>query len=334
MKAMVIRSFGGPEVFELAEVPVPAIRPGHVLVQVMASSLNPLETKIRSGAAADSAPPFPAILNGDFSGRIVAVGLDCAPWQSGDEVFGCAGGVGQLQGALAEYMLADIRLIARKPGNISHQTAALFPLAAITAWESVMTHAFAAAGDRVLIHGASGGVGHLAAQMLRLQGVATYGTVTSREKGEMAGRFGTDEVIVAPEDALSVYKKRFTDNNGFDAIFDTVGGAHLLESFEAVRVSGTVCTISARTSLDISLMHSKALTLRAVYMLLPLLHNVGRERQGRILAGIASLVETGELRAHQAERAFAFSEVAEAHRYYAAHLVTGKISLVSDFAPA
>ncbi len=331
MKAMVIRQFGGPDVFELAEVPLPAVRPGHVLVQVMASSLNPLEVKIRSGAAASSATPFPAILNGDFSGRIVEVGPDSGHWQIGDEVFGCAGGVGACQGALAEYMLVDARLIARKPDGISHETAALFPLAAITAWEGVREHDFATAGDKVLVHGATGGVGHLAAQLLRLQGVATYGTVTVREKAGIAARYGTDEVIVASEEALAVYRERITGGRGFDAVFDTVGGAHLIESFEAVRLGGTVCTISARATIDISLMHSKALTLRAVYMLLPLLHNIGRERQGRILAGLASLIETGELHVHQADRSFAFSEVADAHRYYESRQAVGKISLVNRF---
>jgi NADPH2:quinone reductase len=331
MKAMIIRSFGGPEVFEPADLPRPETRPGHVLIHVVASSLNPLETKIRSGAAANSAPPFPAILNGDFSGRIVEVGPDSEPWRIGDNVFGCAGGVGSYQGALAEYMLADARLIARKPESISHQTAALFPLAAITAWESVMKDGFAAAGDRVLVHGASGGVGHLAAQLLRLQGVTTYGTVTSREKAEVALNFGSDDVIVSTEENLSDFKARITGDRGFDAVFDTVGGAHLLESFEAVRLRGTVCTISSRTTLELSLMQQKALTLRVVYMLLPLLHSSGREHHGQILTKIARLIDAGALRVHQADRTFAFSEIADAHRYYATRQAIGKISLVNRF---
>ncbi len=329
MKAMVIRSFGGPEVFELAEEPKPVVKPGHVLVEVIASSLNPVETKIRSGAAAAIAPQFPAILNGDFSGRIVEVGPDCEPWRIGDEVFGCAGGVASVQGALAEFMLVDVRLIARKPANITHQTAALYPLAIITAWEGVMENGFVIAGDKVLVHGASGGVGHLATQLLKLQGAITYGTVTSAAKGAMARKYGTDEIIVMPEEPAQ-YTEKFTAGRGFDAVFDTVGGLHLLESFAAARYEAKVCTINARTTLNISEMHSKALSLRAVYMLIPLIHNNERERHGRILTRVAKLIEAEELHVHQADRVFSFSEIAEAHRYFAARRGTGKTALVND----
>ncbi len=329
MKAMVIRSFGGPEVFELADMSVPAVKPGHVLVKVVASSLNPVETKIRSGAAAGISPQFPAILNGDFSGIIVEAGPGCDTWRVGDEVFGCAGGVDQIQGALAEYMLVDCRLIARKPANITHQTAALYPLAVITAWESVMENGFAVAGDKVLVHGATGGVGHLAVQLLKLQGATVYGSVTSAAKAAIAGKYGTDEVIIMPEDP-AVYTERFTGNRGFDAVFDTVGGLHLLESFEATRPEGKICTISARTTLDISKMHSKALTLRVVYMLLPLLNDHGRERHGQILNRVARLIESEKLHVLQADRVFGFSEIADAHRCFAARRGVGKTALVND----
>lgn len=128
MKAMVIRGYGGPEVFEIiADVKQPEVQPGYVLVKVFASSINPIETKIRSGLVPAITPSFPAILNADFSGEIVALGDNVPQWNIGDEVFGCAGGVGPLQGALADYMLVDSHLIAKKPPNIDHATAALFP---------------------------------------------------------------------------------------------------------------------------------------------------------------------------------------------------------------
>jgi len=112
MKAMVIRNYGGPEVFEIADVKQPEVRSGYVLVKVVATSINPIETKIRLGLVPAITPSFPAILNADFSGEIVALGDNVSEWKIGDEVFGCAGGVGPLQGALADYMLVDDNLIS------------------------------------------------------------------------------------------------------------------------------------------------------------------------------------------------------------------------------
>jgi len=331
MHAMVIRKFGGPEVFEPASVPVPDILPGHVLIKVAASSLNPLDVKIRSGSAPALAPSFPAILHEDVAGTVVAVGDGVTQWAIGDAVYGCAGGVRQTQGALAEFMLADARLIARKPEGISLETAALFPLAVITAWEAVMAPGFIRPGNKVLIHGASGGVGHLAAQLARLQGAFVFGTVTSRQKAEIAREYGTDIVIVAGEQPIADTVAQYTGGKGFDAVIDTIGGAHLAESFEAVKPEGSVCTINARTTLDIGPMHQKALTLRVVFMLLPLLNGEGRERHGDILTRVSELIQSGALRVHPADRIFGFDEVAEAHRYYETHQAVGKISLVNPF---
>ena len=196
---MVISGFGGPEVFEWAEVPIPVVTPGHVLIKVAASSLNPIDVKIRSGLVPALTPPFPAILHADVAGHVVEVGEGVSQWQPGDAVFGCAGGVGANQGALAEYMLADARLLARKPEGLSFQTAALYPLATITAWEAVMEPGFILPGSKVLVHGASGGVGHLAAQLAAFQGAFVFGTATSHEKAEIARQFGTDIAIVAGE---------------------------------------------------------------------------------------------------------------------------------------
>ena len=149
MKAMIICEYGGPEVFKIAEVKQPAVKPGYVLVKILASSLNPIETKIRSGLAPAITPAFPAILNADFSGTIVELGHNVSQWNIGDEVFGCAGGVGQLQGALADYMLVDANLLARKPSNIDHATAALFPLVSITAWEAIRGKVHIKVGDKI-----------------------------------------------------------------------------------------------------------------------------------------------------------------------------------------
>ncbi|HSP47439.1 MAG TPA: zinc-dependent alcohol dehydrogenase family protein [Clostridiaceae bacterium] len=331
MKAMVLNRFGGPEVFELAEVPVPEVRPGYVLAKVHASSFNPLEVKIRSGLASRNAPPMPAILGTDFSGEIVKVGEGVTRWKEGDEVFGCAGGVGILQGAFAEYVLADERLIARKPQNIDHETAALYPLVTVTAWEAIMENPYIRKGDKVLVHGASGGVGHIVAQLAKILGAEVHGTVTSKEKGETAKAFGTEHVIVVPEEPVEIYTAQYTYGKGFDAVIDTVGGPNLANSFEAAKLWGTVCTTNARVTLDLSLMHQKALTLRVVFMALPMIRDLERERQGRILEEAAKLIEEGKLKISRDSRQFSFEELGKAHIYYESHSATGKISLVNRF---
>nr|MBA2753685.1 alcohol dehydrogenase catalytic domain-containing protein [Chloroflexia bacterium] len=119
MRAQVIERFGGPDVFTSADLPEPEVTPGHVLIRVAATSVNPVDTKIRSGVLAAISPALPAILHGDVAGTIEAVGTGVSRFAAGDEVYGCAGGVTGLGGALADLMLADARLIAHKPVTLS-----------------------------------------------------------------------------------------------------------------------------------------------------------------------------------------------------------------------
>ena len=134
MKAMTIRDFGGPEAFELSELPKPEVKPGHVLVQVAATSVNTIDMMIRQmGKDLPFAPALPAVLGMDFAGTVVAIGDGVTEYAVGDEVDGCAGGLADLQGALAELMPADARLIAHKPKSLTMREAAALPLIGITA---------------------------------------------------------------------------------------------------------------------------------------------------------------------------------------------------------
>jgi NADPH2:quinone reductase len=333
MKAMIIRKYGGPEVFEVAEVDKPEPLPGHVVLKVVASSINPLETKIRSGLAAAIGPQLPAILNADVSGEIVAVGEAAGQWKVGDQVFGCTGGVGNLQGALAEFMLADANLIAKKPTCIDHYTAALFPLVTITAWEGIMEKSLAKPGEKLLIHGAAGGVGHVAVQLAKQQGAIVYGTVLNQEQADVAKDFGADHVIFSNTESVENYVEKYTDGRGFDAIFDPVGGNNLTNSFKAAKLKGVICTTNARATLDIGPMHAKALTLHALLMTVPMLFNIERERHGRILDHISNLIEQGKLRIKRDKQQFTFEEITKAHEYLEAGKAIGKISLVNSFNP-
>src|SRR5690242_7881549 len=149
MQAAVLENHGGP--FRLASVARPAPQAGQVLVRVMASGVNPLDLKIRGGAAEHARHPLPAILGIDLAGAVVAVGSGVSGFRIGDEVYGMTGGVGGVQGSLAEYAAVDAGLLALKPSHFSMREAASLPLVFITAWEGLVDRARVKAGHTVLV---------------------------------------------------------------------------------------------------------------------------------------------------------------------------------------
>src|SRR6478609_11543792 len=155
MKALVLDSHDAP--FRLAEIPKPTPAEREVLVRIHASGINPLDTKIRKGAAAHARHPVPAILGIDLAGVVEAVGPDVAGFRPGDEVYGMTGGVGGIQGSLAEFAAVDARLLAIKPANLTMREAAALPLVFITAWEGLVDRAAVKSGQTVLVLGGAGG---------------------------------------------------------------------------------------------------------------------------------------------------------------------------------
>lgn len=330
MKAMVINKFGGPEVFELMDIQKPEVKPGYVLVKVIASSLNPYEIKLRSGLLPAIAPPFPAVLNSDFSGIVEKVGENVELLKPGDEVFGFVGGVRGECGALAEYALVDEELLCLKPSNLDFKTAALFPLVSITAYKAIMEKSHIKAGDKVLIHGAAGGVGHIAVQYAKLLNAEVYATVSNEEKAEIAEHLGADHVINYRKTDVEQYVNEYTGGKGFDVIFDTIGTSNLINSFKAVKTEGLVLTTNSRVTLDLTPIHHKAITFKAIYIVLPVLTNTNRNEMGNILNEMKKLIEAGKLTIYRDNNEFKFSEIANAHKYYEAGNTTAKISLIND----
>src|SRR6201997_5948588 len=167
---------GAGQPFRLASVARPRPGPGEVLVRIAASGVNPLDLKIRAGQAAHARHPLPAILGIDLAGIVEAVGPDVAAFREGDEVYGMTGGVGGVQGSLAEYAAVDATLLAPKPDSLGMREAAALPLVFITAWEGLVDRAHVQAGQTVLIHGGAGGVGHVAVQLARAKGANVFAT--------------------------------------------------------------------------------------------------------------------------------------------------------------
>ncbi|MEI2471342.1 zinc-dependent alcohol dehydrogenase family protein [Peribacillus frigoritolerans] len=331
MKAQIIQSFGDPSVFQLEEVSKPELKPGHVLIQVKASSVNPIDTKVRAGAVPAVSPEFPAVLHGDVAGLVSAVGEGVTEIKVGDEVFGCAGGFKGTGGALAEFMLADADLLAHKPKNLTMEEAAALPLVAITAWEALFNRAHLVPGQDILIHAATGGVGHIAIQLAKWQGATVYTTASSQEKLEIGTRLGADVTINYREEGVHDYVQKHTDGKGFDVVFDTVGGENLDRSFEAAAVHGTVAAIAARSTHDLSPVHSKGLSLHVTFMLLKILNKDMHKQYGEILKKVAKVVEEGKLRPLVDPNMFTFDEVSKAHEYMESGKAIGKIVLKNDW---
>lgn len=332
MKAQIVNSFGGPGVFELVEISKPSLKPGHVLIKVHATSVNQIDCKIRSGAVADIAPNFPAILHGDVAGTIEEVAADVKNFKAGDEIYGCIGGLKGAGGALAEFVLADAKLIAKKPKSLSALEAAALPLVAITAWEALFVKAHLHDNNTILIHGGVGGVGHIAVQLAKYVGAKVYATVLKEEDFALAKSLGADEVINAKEESVGDYVSRLTDGKGFDFVFDTVGGANLDNSLAAAAINGVVVTTAARSTHDLTPMHNKSLSLAAVFMLLPILKNKNREKHGEILRKIAEIVDQGKLKPLIDPRQFDLKTVNDAHALLESGRARGKVVLSLAFA--
>jgi NADPH2:quinone reductase len=255
------------------------------------------------------------------------VGDNVEGFQVGDEVYACAGGVKGMGGALAEYILADARLVALKPARLNFREAAALPLVGVTAWTALIDKAQIHAGQNVLIHGATGGVGHIAVQLAKARGASVYATCSSDSKAAIARDLGADHAINYRQMDVATYVDKFTAGKGFDVVFDIVGGDNIQKSFAAAALNGTVVSVSTRSSQDLSLMHSKGLSLHVVFMLIPLLHDIGREHHGEILRDIAQLADHGQLRPLIDDSAFRIADAAAAHQKLEFGLAVGKVVL-------
>ncbi|NDV90917.1 zinc-binding dehydrogenase [Alteromonas sp. 345S023] len=324
MKAMVINEFGGSEQFTQTDIAQPEIKAGHVIVRIAASSVNTIDMMIRqSGADLPFAPQLPGVLGMDFAGTIEAVGEGVTNFNVGDEVYGCAGGLADLQGALAEKMLADVRLIAHKPKALTMKEAAAIPLVGITAYEG-LTRALTSEGQNVLVHGGAGGVGHIAVQLANYMKANVFATGGSDEQKSIIESFGASYIDYRSE-SVDDYVAKHTDGVGFDVIFDTVGGNNLQNSFAAAKLNGQVSTTLSLLETDLSPVHFRGLSLNVVFMLLPMIHNVGREAHGEILHILSKIIDEGALKPIIDAEDFTFEQIAQAHDRLASGKAIGKV---------
>lgn len=307
MRALVVEAADAP--FRLVELERPRLSAGQVLVRIKASGVNPLDTKIRRGAAGHARHRLPAVLGLDLAGIVEEIGDGVSSFRAGDEVYGMTGGVGGLQGSLAEFAAVDVDLLAIKPVNLSMTEAAALPLVFITAWEGLIDRAAMHAGQRVLVQGA-GGVGRMVIQLARARGGEVW-AVDSAAKQDSIAALGA--IPIDRSRPVEAYVAEHTDGAGFDLVYDTVGGAALDASFHAVRRFGHVVSCLGWGTHALAPLSFRAATYSGVFTLLPLLTGEGRAHHGEILQQATKLVEAGLVIPRLDPRRFTFDTIEEAH---------------------
>ena len=314
----------GPKLpFRVASVERPTPKPGEVLVRIKASGVNPLDTKIRAGAAAHARHPLPAILGIDLAGTVEAVGPDVAAFKVGDEVYGMTGGVGGAQGSLAQFAAVDAALLAPKPAKLSMREAAALPLIFITAWEGLVDRANVQAGQKVLVHGGAGGVGHVAVQLALARGAELFATGSAKSAAYIK-ELGAVPIDYTRE-TVDDYVARYTGGRGFDVIYDTAGGATLDASFNAVKRFGHVVSALGWGTHALAPLSFRAASYSGVFTLLPLLSGEGRAHHGEIMREATHLAESGKLRPRLDPRRFGLDRIAAAHAVVETQSANGKI---------
>jgi len=309
MKVIVLQDFGGTENLVYKDIPTPSIKDDEVLIQSKALSINPVDIKTRSGKGMANRIKdlMPVVLGWDVSGIVVETGKSVTRFKVGDEVFGMVNFPG-LGNAYAEYIAAPASHLALKPANITHEAAAAATLAALTAWQAIVTEAKVQPGQRVLIQAAAGGVGHFAVQIAKHFGAYVVGTSSAANKAFVLG-LGADEHIdyhTQPLDAAG---------NDYDFVLDPISGDNIERSFDVVKKGGIALSI---VSAFADLVKEKAIAKGIngyFFMVSP---------NEKDIQSIADLLAKGIIKSH-VSKTFPFEEMAAAHEALATGRTLGKI---------
>jgi NADPH:quinone reductase len=321
MQAAVLSSPRSP--FQVGPIARPEPAQGQVLVRIKASAVNPLDLKIQQGEAPHARQPLPAVLGIDLAGVVESAGPGVTQFRRGDEVYGMTGGVGGLQGSLAEYAAVDADLLAPKPANIGMREAAALPLIFITAWEGLVDRANIRPGQKVLVQGGGGGVGHIAIQIARAFGAEVFATGSAKDEvyiGQLGATF-----IDYNGMSVADYVARHTSGRGFDLIYDTVGGAVLDASFNAVARFGHVVSALGWGTHALAPLSFRAASYSGVFTLLPMLTGEGRAHHGEILREATKLCEAGKIVPKLDPRRFTLNTIDQAYDAIRNRHAAGKI---------
>ncbi|CAM5425980.1 MULTISPECIES: NADP-dependent oxidoreductase [Streptomyces] len=308
MRVITQQSLGGPEVLTIVDAPEPRPLPTEVLVRVKAIGLNPLEALLRSGEFPPMLGRPPFVLGWDISG-VVEEGSLTYRFRPGDEVFGMPL-FPRAASAYAEVVSAPAVHLARKPASLSHAEASALPVVGLTAWQGLVDLGGVREGDRVLVHGGGGGVGHVAIQIAKALGAHVIATAGG-SKREFVEGLGADEVI----DYTAV---DFTEAaRDIDLVLDTIGGDTVERSLGVLRPGGHLVTAVAEEDTELVARYEAA-GMR--------FSGIAVDPDPVALRGLVDLVEQGRLRVHVQET-FPFERVADAHRLLDGGHLQGKLVL-------
>lgn len=306
MKAVRIHAYGGQEVLQLEEAPLPSLGATDVLVRVVAAAVNPVDWKIRAGHTQGLLPhQFPLILGWDLSGVVVALGAQVSRFKLGDAVYSRPNIL--RDGSYAEFIAVEETELAFKPKTISHSSAASLPLAGITAWDVLVKTAHIKNGERVLIHAGSGGVGSLAIQLAKACGAYVVAT-TSCKNIPLVKSLGADQVID--------YRTQEFDHivHEMDIVFDTLGGAVQEQSWKVLKRGGILVSVVAPPAAETAAAHG----VRSAFVFI--------QPDAGVLKELATLVDAGKIRPIIAAE-FALEDIAQAHALSESGRADGKIVL-------
>lgn len=307
MKAIVVKNYGGPEVLQYQEMEIPGIKPDEILVRVHSAGVSPFDAHVREGwYKASPNYSLPIILGWELSGTVVAAGDKVSRFKSGDDVFAHPS-VYRQGGAYAEYVVVQEKEAALKPAAITHEQAAAVSMNALTAWQALFEVAHLSSGQKILIHAAAGGVGHLAVQLAKWKGAEVLGTASIKNKPFLL-ELGVDQVIDYESCDFADMVKNV------DVVLDTLGGNILLKSFSVTKKNGIVVSIvdfeKIKQAVDFGIRGE----------------NVIVAPNAQQLNQIADLLVTGQLKAHIAD-VFLLADAEKAHRLLETGHVRGKILL-------
>ncbi|QAY59436.1 NADP-dependent oxidoreductase [Microbacterium protaetiae] len=312
MRAIRQDAFGPSSVLHIAEVAVPVPLPTEVRVRVHAAGVNPVDWKTRAGGGVSGVPrPLPFTVGWDVSGVVDAVGFGVTTLKPGDEVFGMPW-FPREAGAYAEYVTAPSRHFARKPRTIGHMDAAALPLASLTAWQAIVDTAGVEAGQRVLIHAAAGGVGHLAVQIAVARGAHVIGTASGAREEFVRG--------LGAEEFVDYRSARFDEQlDDVDVVIDLVGDVAQtgVPSIGILTPGGLYIGVPGGISPEVAAA-AEARGVRTTGILV--------EPDHTALAAIAELVDAGRLRV-AVEQTFPLEQAGAAHDAVATGHTQGKIVL-------
>ena len=330
MKAIYFDQGGTTDVLRHGDITTPSkCAENQVLVRIKAIGINPIDCKLR--AAPQRFPvTFPVIPGCDGAGIVEAVGTKVSGFEPGNEVYFSQPGFNARQGTYAEFVLVDASLLALKPRALSFEQAAAVPLVFITAWEALHDRARVAPDQIVLIHAGAGGVGHAAIQLAKLAGTRVITTVSNEEKANFVKQLGANLIINYRTQDVIAEVMRWTDGNGVDVAFDTVGPKVLQSCFQCVKPYGDVVTIlQATAETDWGEARKRNVRFSHELMLSPVLLELeqAKHHQAEILRQCATLFDNKKLSIAIA-RTFKLSEAATAQHFLEHNHPAGKVILV------